>query len=207
MKIVSIVFSTNISGVQGSIFLMFSHGFISSSLFILLGFIYFRYNTRLIFYYQGLLNYYPIFSLFFFLSLLGNFGFPGTGGFIGEFLIILGVFTENMFVGFFSLLSPFFCAIYSLLLYSRIFHGISYNALNYINLFRSKRFLNVLDSLPYLKLCEYLNLKPTLLSSEYYILLIFSFYNFYLGLFPKIYLKSMMYTSYFIYFLFNKGLN
>ena len=200
------LFSTNISGVQGSIFLMFSHGFVSSSLFILLGFIYFRYNTRLIFYYQGLLNYYPIFSIFFFLSLLGNFGFPGTAGFIGEFLIILGLFTENIFVGFFSLLSPFFCAIYSLLLYSRIFHGISYNVLNYINLFRSEKFLGILDSLPYLKLHKYLNLKPTLISSEYYILLIFSFYNFYLGLFPKIYLKSTMYTGYFIYFLFNKTL-
>ena len=193
------IFSGNISAVQGSMFLMLSHGFISSGMFILVGFLYIRFSTRLVFYYHGLMNYYPFFSLFFFLFVLGNLGLPGTGGFIGEFLIILGIFTKNIFVGMLSLASPFFCAIYSLILYVRIFHGISFNTNDFSIFFKSFRYVNVLKNLPYSSTHGSLNFKLETLSIEYYILLLFSFYNIYMGIFPKIYLNSLNYISYFIY--------
>ena len=83
------LFSVNIVGIAGSIFLMLSHGIVSGGLFFLVGCIYDRFKTRILFYYSGLVNVMPLFAVLFFILILGNISFPGTSGFIGELLIYL----------------------------------------------------------------------------------------------------------------------
>src|SRR5688572_18692406 len=81
------LFSKNIIGLAGSYIMIYSHAITSSALFLAIGILYDRYKTRLIFYYGGLVSYMPLFSILFFISILSNFGFPGTFNFIGEFLL------------------------------------------------------------------------------------------------------------------------
>jgi NADH:ubiquinone oxidoreductase subunit 4 (subunit M) len=89
------LFSLNTQGILGSILLMISHGIVSSALFLCIGVLYERHGTRIIKYYSGLIHTMPIFSVCFITFTLGNIGLPGTSSFIGEFLIILGVFLTN----------------------------------------------------------------------------------------------------------------
>lgn len=189
------LFSNTFYGIQGSLFLMFIHGFISSGLFIIIGFIYIRFGSRLLFYYQGLQYPYPIFSLFFFLFMLGNFGLPGLGGFIGEFLILLGIFQKNLFIAFFSLLSPFFSAIYSLLLYTRIFYGISFlNTFFFKNYVFDLFYFNIFF---FKSKFLFFNLNTNfkligMFSLEFFILINFLFYVVISGLFPIIFLEILV---------------
>jgi len=89
------IFSCVSQSLLGSVLLMISHGIVSGALFLCIGILYERYNTRLIKYYAGLLTTKPIFSSFFTLFTMANIGLPGTNSFIGEFLIILGCFLIN----------------------------------------------------------------------------------------------------------------
>jgi NADH-quinone oxidoreductase subunit M len=89
------IFSSVSQSLLGCILLMISHGIVSGALFLCIGILYERYNTRLIKYYAGLLTTKPIFSVFFSLFTMANIGLPGTNSFIGEFLIILGCFLTN----------------------------------------------------------------------------------------------------------------
>ena len=114
------LFALNIEGMQGSIYLMLSHGVVSGALFLCIGCLYDRYHTRIIKYYGGLVLTMPIFSLFFFIFLLANIAFPGTSSFIGEFLIFLGIFKENITVGFISALGSVLSASYSIWLFNRV---------------------------------------------------------------------------------------
>jgi NADH-quinone oxidoreductase subunit M len=96
MGVVSIgIFSCVSQSLLGSILLMVSHGIVSGALFLCIGILYERYNTRLIKYYAGLLTTKPIFSTFFMIFTMANIGLPGTNSFVGEFLIILGCFLIN----------------------------------------------------------------------------------------------------------------
>jgi NADH-quinone oxidoreductase subunit M len=96
MGVVTIgIFSSVSQSIMGSIFLMVSHGVVSSALFLCIGILYERYHTRIIKYYSGLLTTMPIFSSFFMLFTMGNIGLPGTSSFIGEFLIIAGCLLVN----------------------------------------------------------------------------------------------------------------
>jgi len=79
-------------GLSGAFLIMIAHAFTSSALFLCVGMLYERYKTRIIFYYGGLVNFMPLFSLLFFILLLSNFGFPGTFNFAGEFLVLVGSF-------------------------------------------------------------------------------------------------------------------
>ena len=117
------LFSQTLNGIHGSIYLMFTHGFISSALFIIIGSLYLRMNSRILYYYQGLSRLFPFFSTVFLFLMLGNSGMPGTGGFIGEILILFGVFQKNFFTGILSIIALFFSIIYSLLLFIRVFFG------------------------------------------------------------------------------------
>jgi len=81
--------------ILGSVLLMISHGIVSGALFLCIGILYERYNTRLIKYYAGLLTTKPLFSTFFTLFTMANIGLPGTNSFIGECLIIMGCFIIN----------------------------------------------------------------------------------------------------------------
>jgi NADH:ubiquinone oxidoreductase subunit 4 (subunit M) len=96
MAIVTIgIFSNTYQGILGSIVLMIGHGITSSGLFITIGMLYERYNTRIIKYYSGLMHTMPIFSSAFILLTLGNLGLPLTSNFIGEVLVIVGIFIKN----------------------------------------------------------------------------------------------------------------
>jgi NADH-quinone oxidoreductase subunit M len=126
------LFSNNIQGLQGSIFLMVGHGLASSGLFFLVGCLYDRYRTRLITYYGGLFQTMPIFTFFFFLFTLTNFSFPGTCNFIGEFLILIGFSNSNLFVVLFVAFSSILTVSYSILLFNKIiFSSIKLNYIKY----------------------------------------------------------------------------
>jgi NADH:ubiquinone oxidoreductase subunit 4 (subunit M) len=90
------LFSNTIQGIEGGLFLMLGHGFVSSALFLSIGILYERYHTRLIKYYSGLTIIMPIFSIIFLLLSLSNLGLPGTSNFIGEILILVGIFQNNI---------------------------------------------------------------------------------------------------------------
>jgi NADH-quinone oxidoreductase subunit M len=95
------IFSSVSQSLLGSILLMVSHGIVSGALFLCIGILYERYNTRLIKYYAGLLTTKPLFSTFFTIFTMANIGLPGTNSFIGEFLIILGCFLINSWAAVF----------------------------------------------------------------------------------------------------------
>jgi NADH-quinone oxidoreductase subunit M len=127
------LFITSYEGVSSSVFLMLNHGIVSSLLFFMIGVLYDRYKTRLLFYYQSLNKYMPFFSLICFIGMLANIGFPGTSSFIAEFLIMVSFVSYNKIIVFVNGLGLIFSAIYSFWIYNRIFFGLSNNMLNYFS--------------------------------------------------------------------------
>ena len=117
------LFSESCIGLEGSIFLMISHGLVSSSLFLCIGILYDRYKTRIIKYYGGLVQYMPLFSSFFLFFTFANIGFPGTSSFIAEFLILLSVYLLQSNVVIFAGISVILSAAYSIWLYNRVCFG------------------------------------------------------------------------------------
>lgn len=115
------LFSCNLEGLQGSIFLMISHGIVSAALFSCIGILYERKGTRNILYLKNLCNEMPVFSFFFFIFILANIGFPLTSGFIGEFIVINSVGAVNIFVAILLAFSTILTSVYSFWLFSRIF--------------------------------------------------------------------------------------
>ena len=111
------------TGVDGAIFQMLSHGFISAALFLCVGVIYDRMHTRDIDAYGGLVIRMPAYALVFMFFTMGNVGLPGTSGFIGEFLTLMGVFQENTWVAFVATTGVIFSACYALWLYRRVVFG------------------------------------------------------------------------------------
>ena len=107
----------------GAIFIMLSHGFVSSALFLCVGFLYDRYLTKIVVYYSSLASVMPIFSFFFFLFLLANISLPSTSGFIGEFLVLAGVLKINFVLACFASISVVLVVCYSLWLFNRVCFG------------------------------------------------------------------------------------
>ena len=116
-------FAASEQGVQGAIFQMLSHGFISGALFLLVGVIYDRMHTREIAAYGGLVIRMPVFAMIFMLFTMGNVGLPGTSGFVGEFLSLAGVYQANSWVAFMAATGVIFSACYALWLYRRVVFG------------------------------------------------------------------------------------
>nr|YP_009310488.1 NADH dehydrogenase subunit 4 [Pyramimonas parkeae]AOT98929.1 NADH dehydrogenase subunit 4 [Pyramimonas parkeae] len=114
------IFSLNLQGIEGSILLMLSHGLVSSALFLCVGCLYERTHTRLIRYYGGCVQTMPIFSMLFLFFTLGNISLPGTSSFVGEFLILSGVFQTNPFAGCLAASGMIFGTAYSMWLYNRL---------------------------------------------------------------------------------------
>ena len=100
---------------------MIGHAITSSALFLGIGVLYDRYKTRLICYYGSIASLMPIFSVIYFIFILANFGFPGTFNFVGEFLIIAGVFKTSSTLLFFSALPMILSLLYSLFYYIEYF--------------------------------------------------------------------------------------
>ncbi|SFI70759.1 NADH-quinone oxidoreductase subunit M [Aerobium aerolatum] len=117
------IFAMNVEGVQGAIFQMLSHGFISGALFLCVGVIYDRMHTREIDAYGGLVNIMPKYAVVFLILTMANVGLPGTSGFVGEFLTLLGVFKVNTWVALFATTGVILSASYALWLYRRVVYG------------------------------------------------------------------------------------
>jgi proton-translocating NADH-quinone oxidoreductase chain M len=117
------LFSLTLSGVLGGFYLMINHGIVSSALFFCVGSLYDRYHTRLVTYYGGLNLLMPVFSLFFIIFTLANFGFPGTSSFIGEFLVIFGAFDVSSLLAYITNISMLSSTCYMLWLMNRVLFG------------------------------------------------------------------------------------
>jgi NADH-quinone oxidoreductase subunit M len=117
------IFSNNMYGIEGSIFTMLSHGLISSMLFFCIGVLYDRYGERNLLYYNNIAQIMPYFSFFFFISIIGNLGMPGTSSFVGEFLLLLSLSFKSIFLLFIMSLSLFLTTIYCIWLFNRICFG------------------------------------------------------------------------------------
>ena len=117
------IFTFTQQGLEGSIFQMISHGLVSAALFLSVGVIYERMHTRLISNYGGLVSVMPKYSVVLMVFTLGAIGLPGTSGFIGEFLILVGAFKKSFLVATIASLGVILAAAYMLWLYKRIIFG------------------------------------------------------------------------------------
>ncbi|MFA8385313.1 MAG: NADH-quinone oxidoreductase subunit M [Pelagibaca sp.] len=117
------IFAANQQGIDGAIFQMISHGFISGALFLCVGVIYDRMHTREIDAYGGLVNRMPAYALIFMLFTMANVGLPGTSGFVGEFLTLVGIFQVNTWIALVATSGVILSAAYALWLYRRVVMG------------------------------------------------------------------------------------
>ncbi|GGB96411.1 NADH-quinone oxidoreductase subunit M [Marivita lacus] len=117
------IFAANQQGIDGAIFQMISHGFISGALFLCVGVIYDRMHTREIDAYGGLVNRMPAYALIFMLFTMANVGLPGTSGFVGEFLTLVGIFQVNTWIAAIATSGVILSAAYALWLYRRVVMG------------------------------------------------------------------------------------
>ena len=150
------LFSFNLLAISGGIFQMLSHGLVSSALFFSIGFLYKRLNTRIIENLGGLTQILPKFSFLFFIFILANTAFPCTSNFVGELILLIGIFFNNFFICLICITSMVFSGSYSLWVYNRIFFG---NLKNY--------FINDLTNL------------------EFFILFTFFFFILFFGILPE----------------------
>jgi NADH-ubiquinone oxidoreductase chain 4 len=164
------VFSNIIQGIEGSIILGLAHGFVSSSLFICAGgVLYDRVGTRLIFFYKGIAQTMPIFSILFFISCLGNCGAPLTLNFIGEFMSLYAAFEKIPLLGVFASFSIIFSAGFTIYMFNRISFGGVY----------SKFFENIMKDL---------------YKREFIILFILVLLTVVLGIYPSFILDGLHYS-------------
>ena len=117
------IFTMTQQGIEGSIFQMISHGLVSAALFLSVGVVYERHHTRLINKYGGLVSIMPRYAIVFMVFTLGALGLPGTTGFIGEFLILMGAFEKNILVAMIASLGVILGAAYMLWLFKRVVFG------------------------------------------------------------------------------------
>jgi len=117
------IFAFNSQGIEGSIFQMISHGIVSAALFLCVGVVYDRMHTRQISDYGGVSNVMPNYAIVFMVFILASLGLPGTSGFIGEILVLIGIFKTNYLVAFFAATGVVLSACYSLSLYRRVSFG------------------------------------------------------------------------------------
>ena len=117
------IFTLTQQGLEGSIFQMISHGMVSAALFLCVGVVYERAHTRLIKNYGGLVTIMPKYAIVFMIFALGSLSLPGTSGFIGEFLILMGAFKKNFLVATIASIGVILGAAYILWLYKRVVFG------------------------------------------------------------------------------------
>jgi NADH-quinone oxidoreductase subunit M len=117
------MFTFTPQGIEGAMFVMLSHGLVSAALFLIVGVVYDRLHTREIARYGGLVHNMPSYAAVFLLFTLANVGLPGTSGFVGEFLVLVGVFQVNTWVAFFATTGIVLSAAYGLWLYRRVIFG------------------------------------------------------------------------------------
>ncbi len=116
-------FTLTVQGIEGAIYMMLGHGVVSAALFLIVGVVYDRMHSRDIEAYGGLVHRMPAYAFAFMVFMLASVGLPGTGGFIGEFLVLVGIFQVNMWVAALTATGVILGAIYMLYLYRRIIFG------------------------------------------------------------------------------------
>ena len=116
-------FTLTVQGVEGAIYMMLAHGIVSAALFLIVGVVYDRIHSRDISAYGGLVHRMPTYSLIFMLFMLASVGLPGTAGFVGEFLILVGAFKANTWVAALAATGLVLGAAYMLYLYRRVIFG------------------------------------------------------------------------------------
>tara|TARA_Y100000590_G_scaffold449609_1_gene588031 strand:- start:32 stop:1000 length:969 start_codon:yes stop_codon:yes gene_type:complete len=117
------IFSLTKQGLEGSIIQMISHGLISAALFLCVGVVYDRFHSRMISSYGGLVNVMPKYAFVFMIFTLGALGLPGTSGFVGEFLVLVGIFQKNIFIAILASFGVILAAAYMLWLFKRVVFG------------------------------------------------------------------------------------
>ncbi len=122
------LFIFNAYGIEGGLLQMISHGFVSGALFLCIGVLYDRMHSRNIADYGGVANSMPVFAAFFMLFAMANSGLPGTSGFVGEFMVILGAVKANFWYAFAAASTLIFGAAYTLWMYKRVIFGAVANA-------------------------------------------------------------------------------
>jgi NADH-ubiquinone oxidoreductase chain 4 len=164
------VFSNTIQGIEGGIILGLAHGFVSSGLFICAGgVLYDRSGTRLIYFYKGIAQTMPLFSILFFILSLGNCGVPLTLNFVGEFMSLYGVFERLPLLGVMASSSIIFSAAYTIYMFNRISFGGSF----------SKFFIeNIID----------------VTKREFFLLFILVFITVIFGIYPSFILDGLHYS-------------
>jgi len=117
------IFCNNQQGIEGAIYLMVGHGVVSTGLFFCVGVLYDRCHSRLLRYYGGLATVMPLFASFFLFFTLANLAFPGTSNFLGELLVLLGIYSQNTVAMVVASTGMVLSAVYSLWCYNRIAFG------------------------------------------------------------------------------------
>lgn len=117
------IFAFNTQGIQGGIFQMLSHGVVSGALFFLVGVVYDRMHTREIAFYGGLVSRMPVYAAFFLLFTMANVGLPGTSGFVGEILTMVGAYQVSPWLAFGAAFGMILSAVYALYLYREVIFG------------------------------------------------------------------------------------
>ena len=117
------IFTFSLQGIEGAMIQMISHGIVSAALFLCVGVVYDRIHTREIDRYGGLVNRMPIYAFAFMVFIMGSIGLPGTSGFVGEFLILMSLFSINTYFAVFATTGVVLAAAYSLWLYRKVIFG------------------------------------------------------------------------------------
>ena len=152
------LFTLNTQGVEGSVMLMLSHGIVSPALFLLVGVLYDRHKTRLLRYYAGCSRTMPLFGIMFLFFSMANLSLPGTSSFIGEFLVLTGLFETNSFVAVLATTGTILGAAYALWLCNRVIYGIG--KVYYIHSFSDLTRREFFMFLPFVIVVLWMGLQP-----------------------------------------------
>jgi NADH-quinone oxidoreductase subunit M len=155
------IFSGNIQGIAGAIFLMIAHGIVSSALFFLIGVIYDKYGTRIIYYYGGLFQTMPLFATQLLFFCMANIGLPGTCNFIGELIVFTGLVERNYIVLWISITGVVLSVLYTMFFCNRVIFG-NLN-LNYICIYKDMTLRELAITIPLIFLTIFLGFYPNVI--------------------------------------------
>merc|ERR1712127_374294 len=155
------IFSGNIQGIAGSIFLMIAHGIVSSALFFLIGVVYDKYGTRIIYYYGGLVQTMPLFATQLLFFCMANVGLPGTCNFIGELIVFVGLVERNFIILIIAVTGVVLSVLYTMFFCNRIIFG-NLNV-NYIFIYKDMTFRELAITIPLVFLTLFLGFYPDII--------------------------------------------
>jgi len=157
------IFSFNAIGLEGSILQSISHGFVSGAMFLLVGILYNRYHSRLLYYYGGLVHAMPLYSALFLIFTMANIALPGTSSFVGEFLLLCGIYKTNVVACIAGAIGVILCGAYSLWLYNRVIFGNL--KISYTTQFKDLNFREFTILLPLLFFVIFMGIYPSFFSN------------------------------------------